>query len=137
MLVSVFFSFIEDCTSTTMKLPDLPSEISCNHYHSCNAVTCCMEIAKFNKRTIEVSFNFDDCANFLTLTIERISQTVYLHKLSYGLFLKWQTFGDNSHYVILIFQNSNLILFAVVIYHSLYIHDSFLSLLQEQNINFH
>lgn len=71
-----------------MKLQDLPSEISCYHYDSCNEVTCCMEIAKFNNRTIEVSFNFDECANFLTLTLERISQTIYLHELSYGLFMK-------------------------------------------------
>lgn len=126
MLVSVFFSFIEDCTSTTMKLPDLPSEISCNHYESCNAVTCCMEIAKFNKRTIEVSFNFDDCANFLTLTIERISQTVYLHKLSYGLFLKWQTFGDNSHYVkyskIVIWYSLPLLYIILYIFMILFFH---------------
>lgn len=66
-------------------LPNLPSEISCYNHDTCTAFTCCMEIVKFNSRPIEVSINFDECANFLTVTIERISKTVYLHDFSYGM----------------------------------------------------
>lgn len=43
-----------------------------------------MEIVKFNNKPIEISVNFDECANYLTVTIERISKTVYLHDFSYG-----------------------------------------------------
>lgn len=77
--------FLSDCSSTTLMLPNLPSEISCYNHDTCTAFTCCMEIVKFNNRPIEVSINFDECANFLTVTIERISKTVYLHDFSYGL----------------------------------------------------
>ncbi|XP_062582876.1 uncharacterized protein LOC134244633, partial [Saccostrea cucullata] len=73
-----------DCTSSTSNLTELPSEITCYYHGSCTAVSCCMDIVKFDNRSIEVSIIFDECANFLTLTIERISQTVYLHEFSYG-----------------------------------------------------
>nr|XP_022295052.1 uncharacterized protein LOC111105175 [Crassostrea virginica] len=72
-----------DCSSLPM-LPDLPSEITCYNPDSCTALTCCMEIAKLDKRLIEVSVILDECSNTLTVSIERISQTVYLHEFSYG-----------------------------------------------------
>ncbi|XP_062581277.1 uncharacterized protein LOC134243073, partial [Saccostrea cucullata] len=77
--------WLTDCTSLTSNLTELPSEITCYYHGSCAAVSCCMDIVKFDNRSVEVSIIFDECANFLTLTIERISQTVYLHNFSYGI----------------------------------------------------
>lgn len=132
-----------DCLSSTMTLPDLPSEISCYHHDSCNAVTCCMEIAKFNNRTIDVSFKFDECANFLSLTIERISKTIYLHNFAYGLLFNWlmnkrDNFFFSFFFFLQIFKNIILILLNLPLLcnYDIYKHWPFILLLQDYSIHF-
>jgi hypothetical protein len=43
-----------------------------------------MEIAKLNRRQIEVSVDFRECANYMDVTIERIPISISLHTFDYG-----------------------------------------------------
>lgn len=65
-------------------LPVLPDGISCYNPASCSAVSCCMEISKLNNRAIEVTVEFNECSNFLKMTIERMPMIIYLHNFVYG-----------------------------------------------------
>lgn len=43
-----------------------------------------MEISKLNNRAIEVTVEFNECSNFLKMTIERMPMIIYLHNFVYG-----------------------------------------------------
>lgn len=74
--------FIE-CTMSS-SLPVLPDGISCYNPESCSDVSCCMEISKLNNRAIEVTVEFNECSNFLKMTVERMPMIIYLHNFVYG-----------------------------------------------------
>ncbi|XP_062596534.1 uncharacterized protein LOC134257978, partial [Saccostrea cucullata] len=84
--------WINDCLKDPF-LPILPNGTTCVFQPSCSALSCCMEVTKLNERTIEVSVEFDECSNFLKLTIEGLSQTKYLHNFVYGMTEKFSLKG--------------------------------------------
>ena len=73
---------VTDC-SPSPALTDLSGKsIACYNPASCTASICCMEIDRFNGRSIEVDLDFNECANYMDLTLERVHHRKYITDLS-------------------------------------------------------
>ena len=69
--------------SPSPALTDLSGKsIACYNPASCTASTCCMEIDRFNGRSVEVDLDFNECANYMDLTLERVYVRMYITDLS-------------------------------------------------------
>lgn len=65
-------------------LPALTGDITCYQKDTCTSVSCCVEVAKFDKRPLEVALDFNQCGNFLDVTVEKITTAVLLTDFKYG-----------------------------------------------------
>jgi hypothetical protein len=52
---------------------------------SCTSASCCVEVARFDKRAVEVTLDFSQCGNYLDVTVEKITNSFLLNDFKYGI----------------------------------------------------
>lgn len=64
--------------------------ITCYNPASCTATTCCMEIDRLGGRSLEVDLDFNQCANYMDISVERVPVRMYITDIALnGLFFRY------------------------------------------------
>ena len=59
--------------------------ISCYLSSTCSAVSCCLDVARLQGRSVEVALDFSQCGNYLDITVEQITVNHYLNNFTFGM----------------------------------------------------
>lgn len=114
---SNIYCYFEDCVPAPA-LTDLSGmAITCYNPASCTATTCCMEIDRLGGRSLEVDLDFNQCANYMDISVERVPVRMYITDIALnGLLFSYSLSVSNCvRLAISLLHNSKKCLFLNVI----------------------